>query len=376
MILAKKPPMGWNSWNTFRGRISEELVMQTADAMADSGLAAAGYEYLVLDDFWMAPERDENDRLTPDPEKFPHGIKPVIDYVHSKGLKFGLYSCCGMLTCGSMPGSFQHEFVDAATFAEWGVDFLKYDNCQKPEGLDDHLLYRRMAMALRSCGRDILFSACSWGEYDTLKWARTAGTQMWRSTCDIADNWVSMRDIAMSQFENAPYNGPCSYNDMDMLIVGMHSRLGGCTDEEYQTHFALWALMASPLMIGCDVRSMSEATKKILMNRELIAINQDEEGRPPYIWKINKDADYWGMVKVLSNGDYAFGLFNFSDRDCTIANNLNIKFWDIGLPLGTGYGFELRDVLNGRDIGVRREFVTARLKAHGCAVFRGRLVRL
>ena len=376
MILAKKPPMGWNSWNTFRGRISEELVMQTADAMVDSGLAAAGYEYLVLDDFWMAPERDENDRLTPDPEKFPHGIKPVIDYVHSKGLKFGLYSCCGMLTCGSMPGSFQHEFVDAATFAEWGVDFLKYDNCQKPEGLDDYLLYRRMAMALRSCGRDILFSACSWGEYDTLKWARTAGTQMWRSTCDIADNWVSMRDIAMSQFENAPYNGPCSYNDMDMLIVGMHSQLGGCTDEEYQTHFALWALMASPLMIGCDVRNMSEETKKILMNRELIAINQDEEGRPPYIWKINKDADYWGMVKVLSNGDYAFGLFNFSDRDCTIGNNLNIKFWDIGLPLGAGYGFELRDVLNGRDVGVRKEFVTATLKAHACAVFRGRLVKL
>ena len=376
MILAKKPPMGWNSWNTFRGRISEELVMQTADAMVDSGLAAAGYEYLVLDDFWMAPERDENDRLTPDPEKFPHGIKPVIDYVHSKGLKFGLYSCCGMLTCGSMPGSFQHEFVDAATFAEWGVDFLKYDNCQKPEGMDDHLLYRRMAMALRSCGRDILFSACSWGEYDTLKWARTAGTQMWRSTCDIADNWVSMRDIAMSQFENAPYNGPCSYNDLDMLIVGMHSPLGGCTDEEYQTHFALWALMASPLMIGCDVRNMSEETKKILMNRELIAINQDEEGRPPYIWKINKDADYWGMVKVLSNGDYAFGLFNFSDRDCTISNLLNIKFWDIGLPLGAGYGFELRDVLNGRDIGVRKEFVTAKLKAHGCAVFRGRLVKL
>ena len=149
-MMAKTPPMGWNSWNGFMGNISDKLIMEAADAMVESGLKDCGYEYIVMDDFWMAPERDENGRMVPDPEKFPNGVKAVADYVHSKGLKFGLYSCAGMLTCGSRPGSFQHEFVDAKTFAEWGVDFLKYDNCQKPDGIEDHLLYRRMAMALRN----------------------------------------------------------------------------------------------------------------------------------------------------------------------------------------------------------------------------------
>ncbi len=376
-MFVKKPPMGWNSWNTFAKNVSAELLMESADALVNTGLAELGYNYIVVDDFWMAHERDENGRLTPDPEKFPDGIKPVIDYIHSKGLKFGLYSCAGMLTCGSMPASFQHEFEDAKTFAEWGVDFLKYDNCQKPDGIDDHLLYRRMAMALRNSGRDILFSACSWGEYDTLDWAKNSGADMWRSTCDIQDNWVSMRDIALSQFENTPYNGAGSFNDMDMLIVGMKGigHIGaGCSYDEYQTHFALWCLMLSPLMIGCDIRDMSEETKTILMNKELIDINQDEDVRPPFCYKSHKDTDYYVIVKPLSGGEYAFGLFNFSDKDCTIEKSLNAKFWDIGLPLGSGYGFELRDVINHKDIGIKTEFISETLKAHSCAVYRGKLV--
>ncbi len=379
-MMAKTPPMGWNSWNGFMGNISDKLIMEAADAMVESGLKDCGYEYIVMDDYWMAPERDENGRMVPDPEKFPNGVKAVADYVHSKGLKFGLYSCAGMLTCGSRPGSFQHEFVDAKTFAEWGVDFLKYDNCQKPDGIEDHLLYRRMAMALRNCGRDILFSACSWGEYGTLDWARNSGAHMWRSTGDIMDNWVSMRDIAMSQFEHSPYSAPYSFNDLDMLIVGLDGKscvgLPGCTKEEYQTHFALWSLMSSPLMISCDIRNMSADTKEILMNKELIAINQDEEGRQGYAWKIHKDEDYYGIAKPLSNGDYAFGLFNLSDKDCNITNCLNLKFWDIGLPYGSGYGFEIRDVINHKDIGLRKEYVTANLKSHECAVFRGKLVEI
>ncbi len=221
--------MGWNSWNAFMGSINEKLIREIADTMVSKGFKDAGYEYLVLDDFWMAPMRDNDGRFVPDKDKFPNGLQPVIDYVHGKGLKFGLYSCSGMLTCGSRPGSFQHEFDDAETFAHWGVDFLKYDNCHKPIGIDDHLLYRRMAMALRNCGRNILFSACSWGEYGTLEWARNSGADMWRSTCDIMDNWVSARDIAVSQFDHAPYNAPYSFNDLDMLIVGLNGKgkIGG-----------------------------------------------------------------------------------------------------------------------------------------------------
>lgn len=378
MSIASTPPMGWNTWNTFAGKISADLIMECADKLVSSGLCDAGYNYLVVDDFWQNPTRDKNGRLTADPVKFPHGMKPVVDYVHSKGLKFGIYSCAGTLTCGSLPGSFQHEFDDAATFAEWGVDFLKYDNCQKPDGIDDHLLYRRMAMALRNCGKDILFSACSWGAYGTPDWARNAGTHMWRSTADIFDNWVSVRNIAMSQFNRAALNGPYSFNDMDMLVVGIngtgHTSEEGCTFDEYQTHFVMWCLMTSPLFIGCDIRNVDESIMGILKNKELIAINQDIEGRQAYTWKIHNDIDYYGMIKPLSNGEYAFGLFNLSDSDCVIDNSLNLKFWDIGLPIG--YGFELRDVLNHKNIGIREEFITANLKKHACAVYRGRPVKL
>lgn len=380
IMIGKTPPMGWNTWNTFADKISAELIMESADYMISEGLRDAGYEYVVVDDFWMSLERNDMGELVPDPEKFPEGIEKVIDYVHKKGLKFGIYSCCGTLTCGSCPGSFQHEFTDAETFARWGIDFLKYDNCHKPDGIDDCLLYRRMALALRSCGREILFSACSWGEYDTLDWARTSGAHMWRSTGDIMDSWDSIKQIAMSQFENAPYNAPYSFNDMDMLTVGIrgksHIGLKGCTDDEYQTHFALWALMSSPLMIGCDIRNMDEITKKILTNKELIDINQDIEGRQAYAIKIHKDTEFYALVKPLSGGEYAFGLFNFSEDDCYVKNRLSLKFWDIGFPYSDNYGFELRDVINHKDIGIRKEMITTELAAHSCAVYRGKLVKI
>lgn len=380
MVLCETPPMGWNSWNTFGFNINDKLVRETADAMVEKGLLEAGYNYLVIDDGWQAKTRDANGNLMPDADKFPEGIEKTIEYVHSKGLKFGIYSCAGTLTCGSFPGSYQHEFDDARTFAKWGVDFLKYDNCAKPSGIDDELLYRRMAMALRHSGRDILFSACSWGEYDTLRWARESGAHIWRSTCDIADNWVSMKDIAMSQFNHTPYNGSYSFNDMDMLIAGMygdgHVGVGGCNDDEYQSHFALWSIMMSPLMIGCDVRKINDATLELLTNKELIAINQDIECRPPRCYKIHKDSEYYGAVKLLSDGDYAFAMFNFSDEDCIIENNLNIKFWDIGLPIDCGYAFEIRDVINHKDLGIFTEFITDTLKSHSCAVYRGKLVKV
>ena len=261
-MIKLTPPMGWNSWNTFGENINEKMIFETADVMAESGLRDKGYEYLVIDDCWSLRERDENGRLVPDPEKFPHGMKAVADYVHSKGLKFGMYSCAGNMTCAGYPGSYEHEFVDAETFASWDVDFLKYDYCYHSPILHGKYLYRRMGLALENCGRDILFSACSWGADETHEWIKETGASMWRSTGDIFDTWDSVKDLVAQQEKLHPYNGVGCFNDMDMLIVGMHGKgnvgLAGCSDVQYQTHYALWAFLGSPLMIGCDIREMSD----------------------------------------------------------------------------------------------------------------------
>ena len=192
------PPMGWNSWNTFGEKINESLIKETADCMAASGLKDAGYDYLVIDDCWSLKERDAQGRLVADPAKFPNGMKAVADYVHSKGLKFGMYSCAGNLTCAGYPGSYEHEFTDAETFASWGVDFLKYDYCYHSPIVAGKYLYRRMGLALENCGRDILFSACSWGADETHEWMKESGASMWRSTGDIFDTWNSRQGSGSS----------------------------------------------------------------------------------------------------------------------------------------------------------------------------------
>lgn len=331
-MIKQTPPMGWNCWNTFGPDINEQIVREAADAMVETGLRDAGYIYVVIDDCWSLKKRDENGRLVPDPEKFPSGMKALSDYIHSKGLKLGIYSCAGVKTCAGYPGSFEYEFIDAETFAEWGIDFLKYDYCYKPRDLDGKLLYRRMAMALRNCGREILFSACNWGIDDSQQWMRSAGAHMWRSTYDICDNWESIKKIALQQLGKECYSGPYCYNDMDMLVVGMYNRgnvaLGGCTDEEYKTHFSLWCIMNSPLMIGCDVRNMNEATRSILLNKELIAINQDPEGRQAYTIQGWLNRDVYHYIKPLFGGDYAICSVNFSDSSAWA----HLEFWDMGLP--------------------------------------------
>ena len=258
-MFPKKPPMGFNTWNTFGENISADMIKQTADAMVEKGLVDAGYEYLVIDDCWSKRRRDpETDRIVPDPVKFPNGMKDVSDYVHQKGMKFGMYSCAGVRTCADYPGSFDHEYLDAKTFADYGADFLKYDYCYKPENADGPLLYRKMSMALRSSGRDIMLSACNWGCDDVHKWIRSTGAGMYRSTGDICDNFVSFRDIFLSQLDNFVYSAPGCFNDIDMLTVGMYSQgnVGstGCTDTEYRLQFSLWCMFAAPLMLGCDVR--------------------------------------------------------------------------------------------------------------------------
>ncbi len=396
-FLGLTPPMGWNSWNTFTWEISDKLIREAADAMA-SELRDAGYEYIVIDDCWSEKQRDKNGRLVPDHWKFPDGIKPVADYVHSKGLKFGIYSCAGTHTCGGHPGSFEHEFDDAETFAEWGVDYLKYDYCYKPDHIPGEVLYKRMSTALRNSGRDIMFSACNWGNDNVYKWIRESGAHLFRSTGDIQDNWESIKRLALSQIGNECYGGNFCHNDIDMLVVGMHGgsnnewinsteqgvnviadsgetmpRLGGCTDEEYRTHFSLWAIMNSPLMIGCDIRRMTPATKEILTNKDVIAINQDIECRGPYcIRQWNNPDNVFSLVKPLANGDYAIGMFNFGDR----AGEMSLQFWDIGLTTASGRGLSVYDCWKHEELGTFTERFVTTVEPHGCVVLRAKVVKV
>ncbi len=375
-ILAAVPPMGWNSWNTFYDQINEELVQSTADAMAEKGLLAAGYEYLVIDDCWALKERNKQGELVPDPVKFPHGMKAVADYVHKRGLKFGIYSCCGVRTCADYPGSFEHEFDDAKKFAAWGVDYLKYDNCYRPNTLKSPVLYRRMGMALRNSGRDILFAACQWGTEEVHRWIRTSGAHTFRSTIDIQDNWNSIEQIALSQLEYQGQSGPGCFNDMDMLVVGMYNggvnpetAFGGCSDEEYQTHFVLWAMMGSPLMIGCDIRSMSCKTREMLTNQDVIALNQDPECRGCHKVPVYGNPDAFVLIKPLAGGEYGIGFFNFSD----VSAKVTLDFWDIGLSDRFGYDLHFYDCLSHKDIGRQREAFSPNVAAHGCKVYRCRI---
>ena len=376
-ILAPTPPMGWNSWNTFSENINEELIRTTADVMVSEGLLAAGYQYLIIDDCWSLKQRDSSGRLAADPEKFPNGMKALADYVHAKGLKFGMYSCCGTLTCAAYPGSFEHEFSDAKQFAEWGVDYLKYDNCYKPSSQADPMLYRRMGAALKNCGRDILFAACQWGTEDVWQWIRSTGAHTYRSTGDIQDSWSSIEKIARSQLEKQCFQGPDCFNDMDMLVVGMYGKgmnpyisIGGCTDEEYQTHFTLWAMMGSPLIIGCDVRAMSEQAKTILTNQDLIAINQDPECRSCYQLPTYSSPDAFILVKHLQNGDFALGFFNFSDT----ASTVQLNFWDMGLSASSGQALQFHDCLTHQELGLQQEYFSVAVPSHGSRVYRCKVV--
>ncbi|KAI9087841.1 hypothetical protein K1719_030171 [Acacia pycnantha] len=272
--LGRTPPMGWNSWNHFHCNINEDLIKQTADAMVSTGLASLGYEYINLDDCWAEATRDYLGNLVPKRSTFPSGIKSVADYVHAKGLKLGIYSDAGTLTCTKkQPGSLGHEYQDAKAFASWGVDYLKYDNCEDTHGLSPKTRYPIMTQALLKAGRPIFFSICEWGKENPATWARSLGNS-WRTTGDIKDNWFSMTSLADKNDRWASYAGPGGWNDPDMLEVGN----GGMTTEEYRAHFSIWALAKAPLLIGCDVRSMGQTTYELLSNKEVIAVNQDKLG--------------------------------------------------------------------------------------------------
>lgn len=380
-MFVAKPPLGWNSWNTFGEEINEEVVMRSADTLVSTGLAACGYEYIVIDDCWALKERDADGRMVPDPAKFPHGMKYVADYVHSKGLKFGMYSCAGMHTCAGYPASFDHEFTDACSFAQWGVDFLKYDYCFHPSTVPGKVLYKRMATALANCGRDILFSACSWGADETKTWIKETGANMWRTTGDINDSWRSIKELSLVAGDAIRWGSVNCFPDMDMLVVGMYGRgnvgFAGCTAEEYRTHFSLWALLGSPLMIGCDIRHMDEATRETLMNREVLAINQDPAynqafNAGPGAAKGEKD-ELPVYVRLLDNGDYAIGLFNFTDEASSRWNS-HLLLDGIGLPESTGKTLHLRELWTREEKTVTNGILTEQIPPHGCKLYRARVV--
>lgn len=303
--LAPTPPMGWNSWNHFGCDISEKLIMEVADAMVNSGMKDAGYEYINLDDCWMAKHRDKDGNLIADAQRFPHGMKYLADYIHSKGLKIGLYSSAGTETCAGWPASLDHEVADAKMFAKWGIDYLKYDNCNS-QGRPELGRYLAMRNALNDAGRPIVFSVCEWGSDRPWEWAPTLGN-LWRTTGDISDNWNSLMVILDQQVGLDRFAGPGHWNDPDMLEVGN----GGMTNTEYETHFSLWCMLAAPLISGNDLRHMSDQTLSILTNRDVIAIDQDPLGKEGFKIKDYGDQEVW--VKPLSGGDWAVLLFNRGD---------------------------------------------------------------
>jgi alpha-galactosidase len=370
-VIARTPPMGWNSWNTFGPAVDEEVVRETAQAFLDCGLKDAGYQYVVIDDLWEADERIDG-RLTWDGNKFARGIPSLAEEIHRRGLKFGIYSCAGSHTCAGKPASYGYEEVDAQTFAGWGVDLLKYDFCYAPPGVDGPALYQRMGQALRATGRPILFSICEWGRHKPWEWGARVGGHMWRTTGDINDSWESILSIGFEQQVGLEaYAGPGRWNDPDMLVVGMygegHVARGGCSDAEYRSHFSLWCLLAAPLMIGCDVRAMSETARTILLNQEAIAVNQDPLGRQGYhvgkTFHGREAADVW--AKPLADGSIAVGLFNLGERE---GRRATVAWEAIGLH--DRRSCLVRDLWAHQDLGVYRGDFSTRVDRHDVALVR------
>ncbi|KAB8141733.1 glycoside hydrolase family 27 protein [Chloroflexia bacterium SDU3-3] len=341
--LAATPPMGWNSWNMFGSNIHEDSIRQTADALVEHGLQECGYNYIVIDDCWSVKTgRDGNGDLVADPEKFPSGIKALADYVHSRGFKFGMYSDASPLTCASYPGSLGYEEQDAALWASWGVDFLKYDYCNAPFDQPTALeRYAKMGEALRGTGREILFSLCEWGGRAPWLWGRSVGGHMWRATGDVFDSWVNIWVPEYKSYgigvdysidvanDIAEYGGPGGWNDLDMLIVGLKGKGqihgNGMSFFEYQTHMSLWVIACSPLMIGCDVRKMDKDTAALLLNREVLAVNQDALGVPGRCVRRQGGFEVW--KKPLADGSMAVALINRGNA----GSDVTLRASDIGL---------------------------------------------
>ncbi|MGA2328476.1 MAG: glycoside hydrolase family 27 protein [Bryobacteraceae bacterium] len=367
--LARTPPMGWNSWNKFQDVFDDATVRQMADAMVSSGMSKAGYTYIVVDEGWSSG-RDANGNIVGN-GKFPD-MKALANYVHSKGLKIGIYSSPGPQSCsgrmgGGYQGSFGHEEQDARTFGKWGYDYLKYDWCSAGSVYsstreDNQGAYQKMGEALLKTGRPIVYSLCQYGMHDVWKWGAKAGGNLWRTTDDIADRWDSMERIGFAQIDIAGYNQPGHWNDPDMLEVGN----GGMTADEYRTHMSLWCLLSAPLMAGNDLRTMAEETKSILMNPDVIAIDQDRDPKP--VQRLSQAGKSEVLVRPLSGNAFAVGLFNRGDKPAEISFRWDALKFDTGL-----YGFrrlQAQDLWKHEPVQVSGDTYTATVPSHGVVLLR------
>lgn len=364
VTVGASPPMGWNSWNHFAGRVTDADVRGAADILVATGMRDAGYTYVNVDDTWEG-KRDAQGVLHTN-ERFPD-MKALADYVHSKGLKFGIYSSPGAKTCGGFEGSLGHEAQDAKMYADWGVDYLKYDLCSfqddmrkvkaehpnEPDAAKNLMIaaYRKMGDALKATGRPILYSLCQYGVDQPWKWGPGVGAQMWRTTDDIDDSYGRMIAIGFSQAGLSKYAGPGHWNDPDMLEIGN----GKMTEEEYRTHMSLWVLLAAPLIAGNDLSKMTEADKSLLMNKEAIAIDQDALGKQGDRLYQSGDFDVW--TKPLAGGRIAVGLFNRSWDNREVSVDL--------AEIGFGNGARLRDVWKQKDLGHHAGVFTDTIPKHG-----------
>lgn len=374
--LAKTPPMGWNSWNEFGCNVDENLIKQTADSIVSSGMKDAGYEYVVIDDCWHG-ERDEKGFIQPSKEHFPSGMKALGDYIHSKGLKFGIYSDVGAKTCAGRPGSRGYEYQDAMTYASWGVDYLKYDWCNS-DNINPIGAYTTMRDALYKTGRPIVLSICEWGDNKPWEWGKPIG-HLWRTTGDITDCWdceenhgswssLGIMRILDKQKALRAYAGPGHWNDPDMMEVGN----SGLTVAESRAHFSMWVMLAAPLIAGNDVRNMKQEIREILTNKEVIAINQDSLGIQGLPAITEDNLEIW--VKPLANDEWAFCFLNrdketktinFDWKDNFIKDDNFQKQFDAKKQT-----FKIRDLWTKKDLGDTNSVLKTSVPSHDVVMFR------
>ncbi len=361
--LAPTPPMGWNSWNKFGCHVSEDLVRQMADAMVKSGMKDAGYQYIVIDDCWQV-DRDASGNIVPDVKNFPSGIKALADYVHSRGLKFGIYSDAGSMTCAKRPGSLGHEYQDALKYAAWDVDYLKYDWCHTSTQ-DAPAAYALIRNALNTAGRPIVLSICEWGTAKPWLWGQKVGGNLWRTTGDISDKWetkekdsLGMLNILDLQNGIESYAGPGHWNDPDMLEVGN----GGMTTEEYRAHFSLWSILAAPLIAGNDLREMKPEIHDILTNKEVIAVDQDPLGSEGRRVLKNGDLEVW--AKQMQDGSRAVVLLNRA----TTEKEIEFAWENLGYP--SHLSASVRDLWQAKDLGQFKEKFSATVAPHSVVMVR------
>jgi alpha-galactosidase len=359
--LARTPPMGWNSWNKFGCNVGEDLIRGVADAMAANGMRDAGYQYITIDDCWQVG-RTAQGVIIADSVRFAHGMKALADYVHSKGLKFGIYTDAGRKTCEGRPGSYGYEAIDAKTYASWGVDYVKIDWCNA-EGLDAKTQYTTFRDALANSGRKIVFSICEWGSNQPWEWAPEVGN-LWRTTGDISDRWASVLTLVDLSSQYWHVARPGAWNDPDMLEVGN----GGMTRTEYRAHFSLWAMMAAPLIAGNDVRTMMDSSRTaaevrdILLNKDVIAVDQDSlgiQGKIVQAWP--SELQVW--VKPLKDGSRAVLLFNRA----SVSSQITANFGAIGLKAKKA---RVRDLWTHTEQPSVENFYAATVPSHGVVMLR------